>query len=117
MDDCIKRSVYGLGDRFVSLGRMGPEIVGSGHESRKSVQKSDGAHVGVQCFTDGSMPHISAILGSGVHAFCPPSELGQDFILYPNLTADNHWPAGFLPLESEYVFQEADNGWVGSQTW
>ena len=75
MDECVKRSVYGVGNQIVSLDRVSRKIVGSSHESKSSVLKSSGAPVGVQCFTDGSMAHVSAVLGTGTNAFNLPEQL------------------------------------------
>ena len=87
MDECIKRSVYGIGNPILSVDKISRGIVGSGRESKASVLKSSGAHVGVQCFTDGSMAHVSAVLGTGTNAFNLPAQLGPGgFVLYPNLT-------------------------------
>ena len=113
MDECIKRSVYGIGDMIVSLERGSGRRVGVGRANRISVFKSSGAPVGVQSFTDGSMAHISAILGSSENAFNLREERGQGFILYPNLTAVSQWPDGLVPLGREWAFKETDDGWTG----
>ena len=113
MDECIKRSVYGIGNPVLTVDKISRTIVGSGRESKASVLKSSGAHVGVQCFTDGSMAHVSGVLGTGTNAFNLPAQLGQDFVLYPNLTAGCLWPEGLLPLGMEWVFEETGSGWRG----
>ena len=113
MDECIKRSVYGIGDMIVSLDRGSGRRVGVSRENRISVFKSSGAPVGVQSFTDGSIAHISAILGSSENAFNLREERGQGFILYPNLTAVSQWPDGLVPLGREWAFKETDDGWTG----
>ena len=113
MDECVKRSVYGIGNQIVSLDRISRKVVGRSHESKSSVLKSSGAAVGIQCFTDGSMAHVSAVLGSEANAFNLPEQLGQDFVLYPNLTATNRWPEGSLSLGREWAFKETDSGWSG----
>ena len=112
MDECIKRSVYGIDDMIVSLDRVSGRMIGIGRGNRTSVSKHSGSPVQVQCFADGTMAHISAVLGSGVNAFNLPEELGQDFILYPNVTAEARWPDGLLPLGREWAFKETEDGWA-----
>ena len=113
MDECIQRSVYGIGDLSVLVNRSTGEVASIQRESRISIAKSSGAPVDVQCFIDGSMNHISALLGSGVSAWNLPGELGEDFILYPNLTSAQQWPYGIVPIGREWMFCESAEGWDG----
>ena len=114
MDECLMRSVYGIGNLIANLDIISRKIVGYSREAMSSVPKASGAGVGVQCFTDGSMAHISALLASGTNAFNCSGLLGQDFILYPNLTAANPWLAGLIPLGREWKFVESDTDWSGT---
>lgn len=114
MDECIKRSVYGIGDMIVSLDRATGRRVGINRENKSSSFKSSGALVEVQSFTDGSMAHISAVLGSSENAFNLCEERGQGFILYPNLTSFFQWPHGLVALGREWIFKETDDGWTGT---
>ena len=116
MDECIKRSVYGIGDLIVSLDRVSGRRTGIDRENRMSVLKSSGAPVEVRCFIDGSMAHIAAVLGSSENAFNLCEERGQGFVLYPNLTAVPRWSGGLIPLGREWVFKEVDDGWTGKQS-
>ena len=113
MDECIKRSVYGIGDMIVSLDKVTGRRVGISRENKLSVFKSSGALVEVQSFTDRSMAHISAVLGSSENAFNLCEERGQGFILYPNLTSFSQWPHGLVALGREWIFKETDDGWTG----
>jgi hypothetical protein len=54
-------------------------------------------------FIDGSMPHISAVLGSREDAANRPRRLGDGLALFPNLSAANAWPAGSIPLGQEWI--------------
>lgn len=113
MDECIKRSIYGIGDMIVSLDRATGRRVGINRENKSSAFKSSGAAVEVQSFTDGSMAHISAVLGSSENAFNLCEERGQGFILYPNLTSFSQWPHGLVTLGREWIFKETGDGWTG----
>jgi len=109
------RSVYGIGNPVVSIDRMSGKVVGTGRETEATVRKYSGTSVGVQCFIDGSMAHISAILGSGANAFNRPAELGDDYVIYPNLTANAPMPSDVFPLGLEWTFRETSDGWSGSR--
>lgn len=117
LDECIMRSVYGMGggDIVVWFDRESRRRTGSTRATEILIPKSSGSPVGVQCFIDGSMAHISAVLGSGVNAFNLPEKLGQDFILYPNLTADSRLPDNLMLPGQEWSFQETGDGWTGRQ--
>ena len=108
IDDHIKRSLYGVGDATLQFDRRSRSIVGVGHKTVLKVKKSSGASVGVQPFTDGSMAHVSAVLASHASALNLPDQLGGDFVLYPNLSAEKAWPHGILRLGSEWRFEERE---------
>ena len=117
MDECFKRALYGVGDPIISIDRVSGGIVGINREERASVPKASGAKIGVQCFTDGSMEHISAVLGSRATALGFPNPLGDDFVLYPNLTSNERCPSGLFSLGKECTFRETKEGWVGNLIW
>ena len=115
MDECIQMSVYGLDVFSVFVLANGPtgKVASIQRGSCASIAKSSGASVDVQCFIDGSMSHISVLLGSGVNAWNLPGELGEDFILYPNLASTQQWPYGIVPIDREWMFCESGEGWDG----
>jgi hypothetical protein len=79
-------------------------VVAGHYQDRPSIdKKSTGSPVSVDPFIDGSMPRISAVLGSREDAANRPRRLGDGLALFPNLSAANAWPAGSIPLGQEWV--------------
>lgn len=113
MDECIKRSVYGIGDLSLSVNKSTGKLARIQRESLTSIAKSSGKPVGVRCLIDGSMEHISALLESGANAANLPRKFGEDFILYPNLISTRQWPYGILPLGREWRFSDSGEEWDG----
>ena len=114
--ECMMRSLYGLGNIVLTLNRSTGETVGSRRESVEKIEKASGAGIGVRPFVDGSMDHVSAVLTSWRHALAPPSTLGSDFVLYPNLSCRIPWIRNLLPLPEEWSFEEDEEGWLGELT-
>ena len=114
VDSHIKRSLYGVGDHLVELNRRTGGIVDSGYGHVVSIRKSSGADVPVEPFIDNSLKHVSAVLASHMNAFNRPSRPGDDFVLYPNLTAKNRWPQSVLNVGKEWRFEESDDEWNGT---
>ena len=102
IDSHFKRALYGVGDLVIQIGRHSGEVRGVGNARVESIKKKvSGAPVGVQPFIDGTMAHVTAVLGSYAHAFECRRELGDDFVLYANLTGDVSWPPGVLQVGGE----------------
>lgn len=68
----------------------------------------------VKPFIDGSVEHVSAVLASRADAANLPSQLGDDFVLYPNLTCESPWPRRALCVGREWRFEESDDEWKGT---
>jgi hypothetical protein len=114
MGDLMMRALYGVGDLVLTLNRESGTIVGSHHEQLASInKKSSGQPVEIQPFIDGSMGHVSAVLGSRADAANLPGRLGDDLVLYPNLTAIAPWPEGSIQLGDEWTFATSADGWDG----
>ncbi|MDH3714201.1 MAG: hypothetical protein OET44_10185 [Gammaproteobacteria bacterium] len=117
MGDIVMRALYGVGDLVVSLDRNTGTIVSSHHAQVSSIEKKlSGAQVGVEPFTDSSMPHIAAVLGSRADAVNLPQRLGDDCALYPNLSSMVSWRPNTIRFGEEWTFVESDEGWDGSRT-
>ena len=102
IDSHFMRALYGVGDPVIQIGRHSGEVRGVGNARVESVKKkASGAEVGVQPFIDGTMEHVTAVLGSYAYAFECRTQLGDDFVLYPNLTGDVSWPPGVLQVGAE----------------
>ena len=115
-DECLLRSLYGVGDMVAKFDRASGGIADWDHLHVPTIRKTSGAEVGVQPFIDGSMKQISAAIGSWTHAFnCLPNP-EMDLVLYPNLTGASNWPPRMLPLPKEWTFHENDGGWSGRKT-
>lgn len=116
MADLMMRSLYGVGDLMLSIDRETGTIVDQRHQQLASIsKKSTGAAVGVQPFIDGSISHVSAVIGSRADAVNLPRRLGDDTTLFPNLTAATPWPVGAIPLGEEWQFAQVEDGWNGNR--
>ena len=116
LSECTKRSLYGVGDLVLTLNRATGVVVGSHHEQIEKIEKASGAEIGVRPFVDGSVDHVSAVLTSGKHPLAPPSRLGGDFVLYPNLSCRTPWVRNLLPVAAEWSFEEDESGgWEGKE--
>ena len=54
LDDCMMRSLYGVGNRIVTLSRDTGRIINAERESIKTIAKTSGKAIGAQPFLDGS---------------------------------------------------------------
>ena len=116
MDECMMRSLYGVGDLLVNINTQSRRIDSVDRESVLTIhKKSSESPIGVQPFIDSSMKRISLVLASSVNVVTRPIGLGDDLILYPNLTTTNRWHEGLIPLGIEWLFEENQNGWAGSK--
>jgi hypothetical protein len=114
MRDLMMTALYGVGNLVVTLDRETGDIVSTHHEQITSISKqASGAAVGVQPFTDGSMSHISAVIGSNTDAGNLSGRFGDDFGVYPNVTSTVPWIAGAIPLGEEMIFREIEDAWRG----
>ena len=113
------KSLYsGLGPpavRFRLFGADGSVVGNSYFRDDAVIKKSkSGGKVGMRPFVDGSLSHVTAVLGSETNMFNCPSCLGSDFILYPNLECRFQWPAHLLNVGKEWRFEKAKGGgWEG----
>ena len=113
IDDHIKRSLYGVGDPIVQLDRRRRSIRIE-HACVETVRKSSGADVGLLPFIDDSTAHVSALLASHADVGNRPDKLGDDFVLYPNVSGQTPWPQGILKLGREWYFSPRTDGWQGT---
>ena len=115
-DELMKRAIYGIGDPYVAIERNSRKVTGTGCQSVEYINKfSSGAPVSVRCFIDRSMAHISALLASWVNCGILSSGLGDDFVVYPNLTCDVKWTSNIFPVGEEWIFDETNEKWNGQK--
>ena len=113
---CMQRALYGEGDLILNFDKRTGEVVGSGYERTPDIHKQSGAQVGLtrggwpSSLIDGSMSHISAAMASSATAVEPPLGLGDDCVLYPNLSCVNPWPKGTMPMGEERIVQQSEDG-------
>ncbi len=112
--DHFRRSLYGVGEPVVQVDLHSRRIASVGNATVVAVQKAAGAEVGVQPFVDSSMGHVAAVLGSEANPFNPPSLLGSEVVLYPNLTSNIPWPQRTLKVGAELCFDQIQGGWRGT---
>lgn len=110
MDDLMMRALYGLGDIAVSIDRATGKAVDVQRVPRPVLAKASGAQVAVRPFADGSLAHVSAVIGSREDAGNLPPRLGGGLAVYPNLTAAQPWRAGDLTLGTEWLPQSQPDG-------
>lgn len=104
MDDMMVRAFYGVGHRVLVIDRDTRQIVDRRREQLVSIAKRrTGEPVGVLPLVGGSMPHISAVLGSAEDVVNRPRRLGDWFVLYPNLAAATPWDEGAIALGQEWT--------------
>jgi len=115
MEDFLMRSLYGVGNVVIRMSRDTGEVLGTDREHVASITKASGAEVGVLPFVDGSMGHITGVLGSRADAANRPARLGDDFDFFPNLTADQPWSGGIIKLGEEWSFEESEGEWTGKR--
>ena len=115
LDVCMMRSLYGIGDMFVTFNKTSGTFGKTGHQSILTIAKTSGAEIGVQPFVDGSMKHVSSALASCANAYNPSTSLCADIVLYPNLSCSNPLPGSMLPAAQEWSFTETEDSWSGSK--
>lgn len=115
LEDHMMRAVYGRGNLVYRLDRDTGSIIDQDYEQIADVQKASGEPIGVLSFVDGSMSHVTGLLGSRVDAANLPQRFGDDFTFLPNLTAANAWPGGIIQLGEEWTFAEVEDEWQGSR--
>lgn len=110
MNDLMRRALYGLGNEVLTSN--GDIIVRRSHESRPEIKKSTGSAVCMRPFVDGSLAHISAVLGSTEDVVNRSRCMGEGFILYPNVAATTAWLVGTISLGREWVSaRDVDGNW------
>ena len=114
VEDNMMRAVYGRGNLVVTIDRDTGTITGTDYEQITAIPKvATTTEIGVRPFIDGSMGHVTGIIGSRADACNRPERLGDDFTFLPNLTAEQPWPGGIIQLGEEWFFEEAEDKWQG----
>lgn len=114
VDHVMMRALYGLGDPVVRFDKYTRKVMDVAHDSVTEIVKKSGSSVGTIPFVDCSMPHISSALIFWSNAANLPTRLGDDCVLYPNLTCRIPWRERALPMGREWMFAESHKGWKGS---
>lgn len=111
MQDIMLRSLYGVGMPTVTVSRDTGEVVSRDREQVVAIPKASGKLVDVATLLNGSVPHISAVLGSRCNAVNLPQRLGDDFISHPSPAATKKWTTGTIKLGAEWmIVAEEPNG-------
>ncbi len=114
VDHVMMKALYGVGDMVVEFDKYTRKATDVGHESVTEIVKTSGSPVGTMPFVDSSMSHISSALIFWSNAANLPARLGDDCLLYPNLTCRIPWREGAIPMGREWMFAESHKGWTGS---
>ena len=114
IDRVMMKALYGRGNMTLRIDRYTKELKTIDHEFVTKVVKRSGSEVGTTPFVDDGLPHISSALVFWGNAANLPRRLGDDCVLYPNLSCLNVWRPGAIPMGREWVFVEREDGWNGS---
>ena len=107
MEELMMRALYGIGELVAEYDTRRHKITGFGRQPILTVRKSSGATIGLTPFVDGSEKRVSLVLASSKNAISfSSSNLGDDYVLYPNLACTNRWPEGLIPLGREWTFEK-----------
>jgi len=115
IDNVIMRALYGRGNPVALIDKYTGELKSVDHQGVMEVVKHSGSAVGTMPFIDGSMAHVSSALVFSNNAANPPKSLGDDCILYPNLSSQSLWHRGAIPMGCEWSFTECEDRWKGSR--
>ena len=113
LDECMLRSLYGVGDIVVTIDRDSRRHTEADRMSVRTISKMSGAKIGVQPFVDGSMVNLSCVIASSVNAFNLPATRVGGYVLYPNLSCTTRWIENMLAVAEEWSFRETEEGWSG----
>lgn len=106
MTELMRRALYGRGDIQLRIDPEANAIIDQWHTHQPTITKTKmDSSVCLQPFVDGSLPHISAVLGSGEDIVNFPPRLGDGFTLFPNVTATTSWLVGTIRLGEEFVYE------------
>ena len=115
IDNVIMKALYGRGDPVAQFDKYTGELKSVDHQADTEVIKHSGSPVGTMPFIDGSMAHVSSALVFSNNAANLPKSLGDDCILYPNLSCQSLWRQGAIPMGCEWTFTECEDRWKGSR--
>ena len=114
MDDVVMRALYGRGDLVLTIDKYTREPKNVSRQPITKVFKKSGSAVGTIPFVDFSLAHISSALVFWGNAANRPGRLGDDCVLYPNLSCRNSWQQGTIAMGREWRFTPGEDGWEGS---
>ena len=97
MEEAILRTLYGLGDKCFFIDKLTKEYAGSGRMRKRKIDKSSRNTVDVVPFLDSRMEHVTAVIGSSADTTTDLRDIGQDCVVYRNLTAKSPWDTSSLP--------------------
>jgi len=112
VDRLMRMALYGVEGVTVTFDLRDNSVHEIHPSMRDTIPKASGNVVRMQPFLDGSLPHISAALGSSVDLANHPDPLGRDFVVFPNVTSRIAWPDPLhLKVGHALVLEEFDGGW------
>ena len=117
MEEIIQRAVYGLGDKYFYIDDITKKYAGSERAENREICKSSGNSVGVIPFRDGSMKHISAVIGSSADTTTDLRDIGKDCVLYRNRTTTNPWRGDCFPWMAEFPIVESEGSDIVQSLW
>ncbi len=109
--DIFDRALYCLGDPDIELNKFTRKINGVSHKTLNKIPKCSPEWIDLGYFIKGTMPCISCVLAFSGNLLMYGSKLGDDCVTYPNLTSDNKWIQGSVPMGIEWSPEENENDW------
>ncbi len=99
----IVKSVFPIGNQYVTLNKETLEIVGDGFEFKQAVSKQNGTDIPIDVFLNPKFEGISAVLYSNTDCANRPENTGNDYITVHNPLARNPMNEGYLKFGREFI--------------
>ena len=104
------RALYRVGDPVIQINTTTNEATRD-YITANKIPKDSGCDVKLGYFSNGSMPCISAALSFAENLLPYSSRKGESCVTYPNLTSENKWKEGSIPMGIEWLSEEIEDGW------
>jgi len=108
----IARSVFPIGDEYITIDRESRDVTDTGFHFRNTVAKSSGAEVPIDIFVDEDYSYISGVLFSNSDCCNRPVISGEDFIFVHNPLSKTPVPLKLLNIGREYIAEASGNEYI-----
>ncbi|MCZ6802597.1 MAG: hypothetical protein O7D86_01315 [Proteobacteria bacterium] len=108
----IVRSVFPIGDEYITIDRESGDINDTGFHFRNAVTKASGAEVSIDIFIDEHYTYLSGVLFSNSDCYNRPVINGEDFIFVHNPIAKISVPHELFNIGREYIADPSGNEYI-----